>query len=62
MLVKAKISFAGAVNMIKGETRDIPDSIVGDVLNCGYVEVVNSDGNSEAVGSKPVRRKKSAEN
>ena len=39
MLVKALKSFAGAVSMGAGETRDIDDkAILSDLIAAGYVE------------------------
>lgn len=37
MKVKALVSFAGAVSMYAGETRDIDDNIARDLLHAGYV-------------------------
>lgn len=39
MLVKAKISFAGAFTMYKGEVKECSDkTILRDLLNAGYIE------------------------
>lgn len=39
MLVKAKISFTGALTMTAGEQREIAEgATLSDLLHCGYVE------------------------
>lgn len=41
MLVKAKVSFAGKISMIRGKTRDIADEeVANDLLRAGYVELI----------------------
>ena len=52
MVVKAKVSFAGAISMSQGEVREIADeAILSDLIACGYVEpteakkVVKTDEN-----------------
>ena len=41
MLVRAKVSFAGKISMIRGKTRDIADEeAVNDLLRAGYVELI----------------------
>lgn len=49
MLVKALKSFAGAVSMGAGETRDIDDeAILRDLLDAGYVEAEKAANAKEA--------------
>lgn len=44
MLVKAKVSFAGAVCMGRGEIRDVGDeTVVKDLLAAGYVAAVETE-------------------
>lgn len=44
MLVKAKVSFAGAVCMGRGEVRDIGDeAVLKDLLAAGYVAAVETE-------------------
>ncbi len=39
MLVKAKISFTGAITMIAGELKEVKEgAVLDDLLKCGYVE------------------------
>jgi hypothetical protein len=40
MKVKALVSFAGAFSMGKGEVREVDDSLLSDLISCGYVEEV----------------------
>ena len=41
MKVKAKVCFCGLISMSKGEVKVINDkNILDDLLNAGYVEVV----------------------
>ena len=48
MKVKALVSFAGAVSMYAGETRDIDDNIARDLLHAGYVIEDKADKAQEA--------------
>ncbi len=44
MVVKAKVSFAGAVCMGRGEVRDIGDeAVLKDLLAAGYVAAVETE-------------------
>lgn len=55
MKVRATCSFAGAVSMAKGESRDLPEPIAAPLLKCGYLkEVVPS------VKKNPSKAKKEA--
>ncbi len=38
MLIKAKVSFAGAVCMGRGETRDVDEGVAKDLLAADYAE------------------------
>lgn len=60
MRVKALESFAGAVSMAAGETKDIDDAIAQDLLRAGYVveEKVYNAKEAEVV-TKPVSKAKS---
>lgn len=41
MLVRAKVSFAGAFSMYKGEVKECSDeAVLQDLLHAGYVEKV----------------------
>lgn len=43
MKVKANVSFTGSINMIAGEERECSEStVLTDLLNAGYVSVVDS--------------------
>lgn len=43
-MVRALISFGGAVSMHKGEMKVIEDTaILNDLISAGYVEVINSE-------------------
>lgn len=59
MLVKALKSFAGAVSMGAGETRDIDDeAILRDLLDAGYVEAEKVANAKEAeIVEKPKAKK-----
>lgn len=60
MKIKALVSFAGAVSMAKGETRDVADErLAASLITCRYAERVNEN---EAERSKPAKRKKASEN
>lgn len=59
MKVKALVSFAGAVSMYAGETRDIDNIIARDLLYAGYVIEDKADKAQEAeIVTKPVSSKK----
>lgn len=61
MLVRAKVSFAGKISMMRGKERDITDEeVLKDLLKAGYVELIQSagqpdDGNIDEMpdGDKP---------
>lgn len=54
-MVRALVSFSGAVTMHKGQTGEIEDvTILNDLLAAGYVEVMES----EVVGSDGGNRKR----
>ena len=59
MLVKALTSFAGAVSMGAGETRDIDDkAILRDLIAAGYVEAEKVANAKEAeIVEKPKAKK-----
>lgn len=59
MLVKALKSFAGAVSMGAGETRDIDDeAILRDLMDAGYVEAEKVANAKEAeIVEKPKAKK-----
>lgn len=59
MLVKALKSFAGAVSMGAGETRDIADkAILSDLIAAGYVEAEKVANAKEAeIVEKPKSKK-----
>ena len=42
MKVKATVNFAGEICMAVGELRDVPDGIAAPLLECGYLEAVES--------------------
>ena len=60
MLVKALKSFAGAVSMGAGETRDIDDkAILSDLIAAGYVEAEKVANAKEAeIVEKPKSKKR----
>lgn len=42
MMVKAKVSFAGIISMVRGECREIADGeVLNDLLKTGYVEEIS---------------------
>jgi len=44
MLVRAKVSFAGAFSMYKGEEKECSDkAILQDLLKAGYIEEVKQE-------------------
>lgn len=63
MKIKALVSFAGAVSMAKGETRDVADErLAASLITCRYAERVSENERREAERSKPAKRKKTSEN
>lgn len=36
-MYKAMKSFAGIVNMTRGEVRELPEEVAKPLLNCGYI-------------------------
>lgn len=60
MKVKALVSFAGAVSMHAGETRDIDNILARDLLHAGYVIEDKADKAQEAeIVVKPTSKAKS---
>lgn len=60
MKVKALVSFAGAVSMGAGETKEIDDVVARDLLGAGYVIEDKADKAQEAeIVVKPVSKAKS---
>jgi len=44
MLVRAKVSFAGAFSMYKGEVKECSDkAVLQDLLQAGYIEEVKQE-------------------
>jgi competence protein ComGC len=44
MLVRAKVSFAGAFSMYKGEVKECSDTaILQDLIKAGYIEEVKQE-------------------
>ncbi|MGF7059282.1 hypothetical protein [Brassicibacter mesophilus] len=53
MLVRAKISFAGAFSMYKGEVKECNDKVVlQDLLKADYVEEVEQEKATKKGGKK----------
>lgn len=42
MLVRAKVSFAGALSMYAGEVRECSEEVALPLLECGYLEEISS--------------------
>lgn len=61
MLVRAKVSFAGKISMMRGKEREIADEeVLNDLLKAGYVELIQpaeqpNDNNTDETpdGDKP---------
>ena len=48
MKIKAKISFCGGLTMAKGEEKEIKNNkIVDDLIEAGYVEVIEEKNQNE---------------
>ena len=62
MLVRAKVSFAGKISMMRGKEREIADEeVLNDLLKAGYVEQIKPAGQpneDNADGEKPKRGKR----
>lgn len=57
MLVRATVSFAGALVMHAGEVRDVPSSpALDDVLKAGYVAPVENTATAEKKPTTPKKR------
>lgn len=56
MLVRAKISFSGAVSMTAGDVREIKDKyVLNDLLRAGYIE---PEAQEAKIVEKPVEKVK----
>ena len=66
MLIKALVSFVGAVDMNMGEVREADDKLASSLISCGYAEAADdpqSDRGGDAdenIGDNNRKRKKSA--
>ena len=68
MLIKALISFVGAVDMNTGEVREVDDKLASSLISCGYAEQVSTEpaeeadegDNNENIGHNSRGRKKGA--
>lgn len=48
MTVKAKVSFAGRISMVRGKCREIADEeVLNDLLKAGYVEEIGEQPNEQ---------------
>lgn len=53
MRVRARVSFAGAFSMYRGEERECGDSaVLQDLLKAGYIEEVNQKAATKKGGKK----------
>lgn len=64
MLIKALVSFAGAVTMNIGDTAEIDEKSAVSLISCGYAEDVTQKAgeNNGTVGNNGRKGKKVAEN
>ena len=59
MVVKAKVSFAGAISMSQGEVREIDDkAVLSDLIACGYVEPTETKKVVKTDENKRINRRK----
>lgn len=64
MLVKALVSFAGAVTMNTGDTADIDEKTAVSLISCGLAEEVKEKAGESngAVGNNSGKSKKGSKN
>lgn len=70
MLIKALISFVGAVDMNMGEVREVDEKTASSLISCGYAEQVSTEpaeeadegDNNENIGHNGRGRKKGVKN
>ena len=62
MLVKALVSFAGAVTMNTGDTADIDEKTAVSLISCGLAEEVTDGDTNETVGNNGGKGKKVTKN
>ena len=62
MLIKALISFVGAVDMNTGEVREVDEKLASSLISCGLAEAAEKTGGDadENIGDNSRKRKKSA--
>ena len=64
MLIKALISFVGAVDMNTGEVREVDEKLASSLISCGLAEAAEKTGGDggENLGNNGRGRKKGVKN
>lgn len=60
-MYRAKLTFCGKVNMVRGEVRDIPEDVASDLVKAGYIEDMEAKQKKAEKTTTAKRSSKNAE-